>query len=191
MSISAERRVALRDVALGTAPDALEYDTLIVSGGSQYSYFGHDEWQEHAAELKSLEGALTIRRQILEAFEAAELEPDPDRRAELLTFVVVGAGPTGVEMAGQIAEIRRDLRGDFRSIDPRRRASCSSRRSIGSSRPSRPASPPRHCARWRTSGSPGGWASPWSRSTRAASPSSARTRRPSAFRRGPSSGPPA
>jgi NADH:ubiquinone reductase (H+-translocating) len=114
----AERRIALCDVALGTAPDALEYDTLIVSGGSQYSYFGHDEWQQHAAELKSLEGALTIRRQILEAFEAAELEPDPERQAELLTFVVVGAGPTGVEMAGQIAEIRRDLRGDFRSIDP-------------------------------------------------------------------------
>jgi NADH dehydrogenase len=114
----AARRIALRDVALGTAPDALEYDTLIVSGGSQYSYFGHDEWQEHAAELKSLEGALTIRRRILEAFEAAELEPDPERQAELLTFVVVGAGPTGVEMAGQIAEIRRDVRGDFRSIDP-------------------------------------------------------------------------
>jgi NADH:ubiquinone reductase (H+-translocating) len=114
----AARRVALRDVALGTAPAALQYDTLIVSGGSQYSYFGHDEWQEHAAELKSLEGALSIRRRILEAFEAAELEPDPERRAELLTFVVVGAGPTGVEMAGQIAEIARDLRGDFRRTDP-------------------------------------------------------------------------
>jgi NADH dehydrogenase len=115
----AARRVALRDVALGTAPEALAYDTLIVSGGSQYSYFGHDEWQEHAAELKSLEGALTIRRRILEAFEATELEPDPDRQAELLTFVVVGAGPTGVEMAGQIAEIARDVRGDFRTFDPR------------------------------------------------------------------------
>jgi NADH:ubiquinone reductase (H+-translocating) len=115
----AARRVALRDVALGTAPEALEYDTLIVSGGSQYSYFGHDEWQEHAAELKSLEGALTIRRHILAAFEAAELEPDPERQAELLTFVVVGAGPTGVEMAGQIAEIARDVRGDFRTFDPR------------------------------------------------------------------------
>jgi NADH:ubiquinone reductase (H+-translocating) len=116
----AARRVALRDVALGTAPDSLEYDTLIVSGGSQYSYFGHDEWQEHAAELKSLEGALTIRRHILAAFEAAELEPDPERQGELLTFVVVGAGPTGVEMAGQIAEIARDVRGDFRSFDPKR-----------------------------------------------------------------------
>jgi len=113
------RRVGLRDVALGTAPEALDYDTLIVSGGSQYSYFGHDEWQEHAAELKSLEGALTIRRHILAAFEAAELEPDPARQAELLTFVVVGAGPTGVEMAGQIAEIARDVRGDFRTFDPR------------------------------------------------------------------------
>jgi NADH dehydrogenase len=115
----AARRVALRDVALGTAPEALEYDTLIVSGGSQYSYFGHDEWQEHAAELKSLEGALTIRRHILAAFEAAELETDLERQAELLTFVVVGAGPTGVEMAGQIAEIARDVRGDFRTFDPR------------------------------------------------------------------------
>jgi NADH dehydrogenase len=114
----AARRVGLRDVALSTAPEELEYDTLIVSGGSQYSYFGHDEWQEHAAELKSLEGALTIRRHILAAFEAAELEPDPERQAELLTFVVVGAGPTGVEMAGQIAEIARDVRGDFRTFDP-------------------------------------------------------------------------
>ena len=114
----AARRVLLRDVALGTAPEALEYDTLIVSGGSEYSYFGHDEWREHAAELKSLEGALTIRRHILAAFEAAELEPDPALQAELLTFVVVGAGPTGVEMAGQIAEIARDVRGDFRTFDP-------------------------------------------------------------------------
>jgi NADH:ubiquinone reductase (H+-translocating) len=116
----AARRVTLRDVALGTAPESLEYDTLIVSGGSQYSYFGHDEWQEHAAELKSLEGALTIRRRILAAFEAAELEADPALQAELLTFVVVGAGPTGVEMAGQIAEIARDVRGDFRAYDPAR-----------------------------------------------------------------------
>jgi NADH dehydrogenase len=115
----AQQRIALRDVALGNAPDALDYDTLIVSGGSEYSYFGHDEWQEHAAELKSLEGALSIRRRILEAFEAAELELDPERQAELLTFVVVGAGPTGVEMAGQIAEIAHDVRGDFRAFDPR------------------------------------------------------------------------
>jgi NADH dehydrogenase len=111
-------RVHLRSVVSDTACDPLTYDTLIVSGGSQYSYFGHDDWQENAAELKSLEGALTLRREILSAFEAAELERDPARRAAELTFAVVGAGPTGVEMAGQIAEISRDLCGDMRHIDP-------------------------------------------------------------------------
>jgi NADH:quinone reductase (non-electrogenic) len=114
------RRVELRGVAGDADPDPLAYDTLIVSGGAEYSYFGHDEWQEHAAELKSLEGALTLRREILEAFEAAEIENDPARQQEYLTFVVVGAGPTGVEMAGQIAEIAHDLRGDFRSVDAAR-----------------------------------------------------------------------
>ena len=85
-----------------------------------YSYFGHEDWAAHAPELKSLEGALDIRSRILAAFEAAEVEPDPERSAtSWLTFVVVGGGPTGVEMAGQIAEIARDtLRGDFRAIDP-------------------------------------------------------------------------
>jgi NADH dehydrogenase len=112
------RRVDLRGVTSDVTPEPLTYDTLIVSGGSLYSYFGHDEWQRHAAELKSLEGALTLRRQILTAFEAAELETDPAIQAEQLTFVVVGAGPTGVEMAGQIAEIARDMRADFRVIDP-------------------------------------------------------------------------
>jgi len=95
------------------------YDTLIVAGGSQYSYFGHDEWSARAAEVKSLESALTVRGRILSAFEAAEIERDPERRDEWLTFVVVGAGPTGVEMAGQIAELARDtLRTDFRAADP-------------------------------------------------------------------------
>jgi NADH:ubiquinone reductase (H+-translocating) len=98
----------------------LGYDTLIVGGGSKYNYFGHPEWQEHAAELKTLEGALHIRGRILRALEAAETEPDEARRAALLTFVVVGAGPTGVEMAGQIAEIAHDTRRDFRAIDPSR-----------------------------------------------------------------------
>jgi NADH dehydrogenase len=96
----------------------LGYDTLIVAGGSKYNYFGHPEWQRHAAELKSLEGALQIRGRILRALEAAEAEPDPAKRAALLTFVVVGAGPTGVEMAGQIAEIAHDTRRDFRTADP-------------------------------------------------------------------------
>jgi NADH:ubiquinone reductase (H+-translocating) len=114
------RRVELRSEAGEHDPDPLTYDTLLVSGGSQYSYFGHDEWQEHAAELKSLEGALTLRRQILEAFEAADIETDTELQDEYLTFVVVGAGPTGVEMAGQIAEIAHDMRDDFRAVDPAR-----------------------------------------------------------------------
>jgi NADH:ubiquinone reductase (H+-translocating) len=96
----------------------LPYDSLIVAGGSRYNYFGHDEWHDAAPELKSLEGALALRRRILGAFEAAEVEPDPARRAAWLTFVVVGGGPTGVEMAGQIGEIARDTRRDFRAIDP-------------------------------------------------------------------------
>jgi NADH:quinone reductase (non-electrogenic) len=102
------------------APATIAYDTLIVSGGSRYSYFGHDEWSDNAAEVKSLESALTVRNRLLSAFEAAEWESDPERRGALLTFVVVGAGPTGVEMAGQIGELARDtLRADFRRIDPR------------------------------------------------------------------------
>jgi NADH dehydrogenase len=113
------RTVALAEAANGGS-SSLGYDTLVVAGGSQYSYFGHDQWRPYAPELKSLEGALDIRSRILAAFEAAEIELDPQRRRAWLTFVVVGAGPTGVEMAGQIAELARDtLRRDFRSIDTR------------------------------------------------------------------------
>ena len=111
------------DVRPGVGEDvtrSLEYDTLIVAGGSHYSYFGHDEWRDAAPEVKSLESALAVRARLLAAFEAAELDDDEARRRAWLTFVVVGAGPTGVEMAGQIAELARDtLRRDFRSIDPR------------------------------------------------------------------------
>jgi NADH dehydrogenase len=115
-----KRELALRSVRGVPAPDSLSYDTIILSGGSQYSYFGHDEWKQHAAEVKSLESALVVRSRILAAFEAAEMEPDPQRRVDWMTFVVVGAGPTGVEIAGQIAELARDtLRHDFRHIDPR------------------------------------------------------------------------
>jgi NADH dehydrogenase len=115
------REVVLGDLPDGEAERRLPYDTLLVAGGSAYSYFGHEEWREHAPELKSLGGALTIRSRLLSAFEAAELEPDPERRHAWLTFAVVGAGPTGVEMAGQIAELARDtLRGDFRSAEPER-----------------------------------------------------------------------
>ena len=114
------RLVRLRSVGEVPAPEPVAYDTLIVAGGSAYSYFGHDEWSEFAAEVKSLESALTVRSRILSAFEAAEAETDPDRRAAWLTFAVVGAGPTGVEMAGQIAELARDtLRLDFDAVDPR------------------------------------------------------------------------
>ena len=115
------RELHLRSVSGVPAPARLGYDTLIVAGGSHYSYFGHEEWRMHAAEVKSLESALAIRSRLLAAFEAAEAEPNPEARDAWLTFVVVGAGPTGVEMAGQIAELARDtLRRDFRTIDPRR-----------------------------------------------------------------------
>ena len=115
----AQRRVTLDRLPNGDGEASLGYDTLIVAGGSRYSYFGHDEWQRYAPELKSLPGALEIRSRILAAFEAAETEPDPEHRQEWLTFVVVGAGPTGVEMAGQIAELAHDvMRRDFRTADP-------------------------------------------------------------------------
>jgi NADH dehydrogenase len=113
------REVRLRPVLDEPQPPALRYDALVVAGGAQYSYFGHDDWADAAPELKSMESLLDARRRILRAFEAAELERDPERRQAWLTFVIVGAGPTGVEMAGQIGEIARDtLRRDFRTIDP-------------------------------------------------------------------------
>ena len=111
------RQVRVSPAAGEHAPESVAYDTLIVSAGSRYTYFHHDGWEAAAPNLKTLEGALTIRRRVLEAFEAAELEADPARRAAWLTFVVVGGGPTGVEMAGQIAEIARDVRRDFRGLD--------------------------------------------------------------------------
>jgi NADH:quinone reductase (non-electrogenic) len=115
----AAREVRLAPVLDEPEPDPLRYDVLVVAGGAQYSYFGHDEWAAAAPELKSMESLIDARRRILRAFEAAEIEDDPERRQAWLTFVVVGAGPTGVEMAGQIGEIARDtLRRDFRTIDP-------------------------------------------------------------------------
>src|SRR3954449_7090755 len=107
--------VDLEGCEVRLAQGSLAYDTLIVAGGSHYSYFGHDDWRRYAPEVKSLESALATRARILSAFEDAETEPDSDRRRALLTFVVVGSGPTGVEMAGQIAELARGtLRGQFR-----------------------------------------------------------------------------
>jgi NADH dehydrogenase len=98
---------------------ALGYDYLIVASGSTHSYFGRPEWAERAPGLKTLDDALEIRRRVLLAFEAAEREPDPDARRRLLTFVIVGGGPTGVELAGALGEIaRQSLRQDFRNIRP-------------------------------------------------------------------------
>jgi NADH dehydrogenase len=114
------RQVVVEGSPAEDAPHTIPYDTLIVAGGSSYSYFGRDEWRPLAPDIKTIESALEVRRRILTAFEAAEDEPDADRRAAWLTFVVVGAGPTGVELAGQIAEIARDtLRRDFRRVDTR------------------------------------------------------------------------
>jgi NADH:ubiquinone reductase (H+-translocating) len=99
----------------------LSYDYLIVAAGGRTSYFGHDEWAQHALGLKSLDDALEIRRRLLMAFECAETESDEDRRKELMTVVVVGAGPTGVEMAGACSELARTvLARDFTHINPQR-----------------------------------------------------------------------
>ena len=121
----AARKVVVADLPNGERRRLLPYDTLVVAGGSRYSYFGHDGWAGYAPELKSLDGALEIRSRILLAFEAAEVELDPGRRRKWLTFVVVGAGPTGVEMAGQVAEIaRHTLRREFRAIHPETARVC-------------------------------------------------------------------
>jgi len=99
---------------------AVPYDTLVLATGARHAYFGHDEWEPFAAGLKTLEDATTIRRRLLVAFERAESETDPATRAAFLTFVIIGAGPTGVELAGTIAELARDtLPRDFRNIDTR------------------------------------------------------------------------
>jgi NADH dehydrogenase len=116
-----ERRV----VHVGGLPTGgsteLPYDVLAVAAGSRYSYFGHDEWAEHAPELKTLDGALDLRDRILLAFVSAEVAQDDEERRAWLTFAIVGAGPTGVEMAGQIAELAHDvLPEEYRRADTRR-----------------------------------------------------------------------
>jgi NADH dehydrogenase len=106
------REVTLRDGKIG-------YDSLIVATGARHHYFGHPEWEEFAPGLKTVEDATLMRRKVLSAFELAERTSDPALRQALLTFVVVGGGPTGVELAGAVAEMsRHTLRGNFRSIDP-------------------------------------------------------------------------
>jgi NADH:quinone reductase (non-electrogenic) len=109
----ANRRIMLQDgVSIG-------YDYLILAAGTSHTYFGHDEWGPQAPALKTLEDALAIRRRILVAFEEAERETDPVRQQRLLTFLLVGGGPTGVELAGTLAEIARQTRAEFRNIDTR------------------------------------------------------------------------
>ena len=111
------QELTIRDPETG-ARRVLGYDQLVVAAGSEYSYFGHEEWRSVALEVKSLESALEVRGRILHAFEVAELEPE--RQESWLTFLVVGAGPTGVEMAGQIAELaRQTLAREYRAIDTR------------------------------------------------------------------------
>ena len=98
----------------------LDFDHLLLASGATHAYFGHDDWAAHAPGLKTLDDALEIRRRILTAFERAEAEDDPERRAAWLTFAIVGGGPTGVELAGTLAEIaRHTLHGEFRRVDPR------------------------------------------------------------------------
>jgi NADH dehydrogenase len=109
---AAARKVVLTDGEIG-------YDYLILGTGATHSYFGHDEWERFAPGLKSLEDALVIRRRMLLAFERAEREPDGERRRDWLTFVVIGGGPTGVELAGTLVEIARyTLKHEFRRMDP-------------------------------------------------------------------------
>jgi NADH:ubiquinone reductase (H+-translocating) len=110
-----DKRVTLDDG--GSVP----YDTLVLATGARHAYFGHDEWEPFAPGLKTLEDATTLRRRILVAFERAERETDPQTRDALLTFVIIGAGPTGVELAGTIADLAKDtLPKDFRHIDTRK-----------------------------------------------------------------------
>ncbi len=108
----ATRRVILAD-------GAIDYDTLIVAAGMKNHYYGHDAWEKVAPGLKSIEDSAWIRQKIFFAFEVAEREPDPEKRRAWLTFVIVGSGPTGVELTGMVAEIAREsLKEDFRSINP-------------------------------------------------------------------------
>ena len=162
---AANKRVLLDD------GDTLPYDTLVLATGVRHAYFGHDEWEPFAPGLKTLEDATTLRRRILVAFERAERESDPARRAALLTFVIVGAGPTGVELAGTIAELARDtLAPDFRNIDTQQgarradrgrapRAGRLSRRSLGLR--ATLAGKPRRRGRARASRSPNARPTAW------------------------------
>ncbi len=110
--------IRARRVWLGT-DDSLDFHYLLLATGATHAYFGHEEWAQHAPGLKTLDDALRLRRKLLLAFERAEAEVDPQRRAAWLSFAIVGGGPTGVELAGTLAEIaRHTLKNEFRNIDP-------------------------------------------------------------------------
>jgi NADH:ubiquinone reductase (H+-translocating) len=114
--LDVDKRVVMLEDGAG-----VPYDTLVLATGARHAYFGHDEWEPYAPGLKTLEDATTIRRRVLLSFEQAERESDVAKRAALLTFVVVGGGPTGVELAGAIAELAHvNLPGEFRHIDTRK-----------------------------------------------------------------------
>jgi len=113
--VDVDRRI----VHLDRAPWELAYEHLILAAGARHSYFGHDEWEAIAPGLKSVDDALEIRRRFLGAFERAEAVDDPAERAALLTFVIIGVGPTGVELAGLIPDVARGFRRDYRRIDTR------------------------------------------------------------------------
>jgi len=143
---------AARTVAIGER--RIGYDYLVLATGARHAYFGNDHWEAVAPGIKKLADATEIRERLLLAFERAEATDDPEAARTLLTFVVVGGGPTGVEMAGAIAELaRRTLVGNFRSIDPRRARSFSSKAGRGCSQPFPRSSPPTPRARSRTSAS--------------------------------------
>src|SRR5688500_8166728 len=115
LSIDTGRKVVMLDGG------PIAYDLLVLATGATHGYFGHDEWAAHAPGLKTLDDAIGIRRRILLAFERAEMTSNPAECARLLTIAIVGGGPTGVELAGAVAELsRRALARDFRAIDPTR-----------------------------------------------------------------------
>jgi NADH dehydrogenase len=117
--MSEVQRVELAERRIITDSGPLPYDFLLLACGATHAYFGHDEWEEHAPGLKTIEQATEIRRRVLTAYERAEIEPNVETRKRLLTFVVVGGGPTGVELAGALGELSRHTLGsDFRRIDP-------------------------------------------------------------------------
>ncbi len=132
----------------------IPYDFLIVACGSRHSYFGHDDWEKFAPGLKNLSDAVEIRKRMLLAFEVAEKAVDQGERDAAMTFIIVGGGPTGVEMAGAISEIaRHTMTRDFRRISSPRQKSSSSRARRTSSARTRPTSRPTASGNWKKSGS--------------------------------------